>query len=255
MNKLLCLLFIICLSTVSVFSQAKKPTTRKVLPGETLYYDAYWGFLHIGTARTFIDKKIYKIGSNVCYKIEAEGKTEGFGKIFNVHDKWMAYIDTATLVTHKSNRSIREGNYVLDEIAVFDQQNRKVTVNQFNKKKGAYPLKKVYDIPENCKDILAGFMAVRLEELSKFTRGDTITVNGFYEDEAYKIKILYLGKDMVTNKNTKISCYKLIPVISKNKVFDGHNSVVVWLSDDSYQSVIRIKAKMFVGHVVVEIKK
>ncbi|HRZ98142.1 MAG TPA: DUF3108 domain-containing protein [Paludibacter sp.] len=255
MIKSLYFLLILWFFPVSVFSQSKKLSARKVFPGETLYYEANWGFLNIGRARTVIDKKIYKIGSNVCYKIEAEGQSEGFGKIFNVHDKWTAYIDTATFVTHKSYRSIREGNKELDEIATFDQIKKKVAVKLYDKKTDAYVLSKVYDTPEHCKDIIAGFLTVRLEELTGYSVGDTITVNGFYEDEIYKISVLYLGKELITIKNTKISCHKLMPVVPKNSLFDGYNSVVVWLSDDIYQSIIRIKAKMFIGYVVMDFKK
>lgn len=256
MNKIRNILFIIFLFQLTIYSEVRVQTgSKKILPGESLYYEAYWGFLNIGSARTFIDNKIYKIGSNICYKMEVEGKTNGIGKIFYVHNKWMAYIDTTSIVTHKSYRSIREGNKELDEIAIYDHYKKKVSVKLYDKKAGTYVLKKVYDTPENCKDIIAGFMAVRLEELSKFTIGDTIAVNGFYEDEAYKIKVLYLGKDLITIKNTKIPCHKLMPIVPKNSLFDGYNSVVVWLSDDYYQSIIRIKAKMFIGYVVLEQKR
>jgi len=43
------------------------------------------------------------------------------------------------------------------------------------------------------------------------------------------------------------------PVMPDNKMFDGENSIKVWLSDDQYKIPLKIKAKMFVGAVEVDI--
>ena len=39
----------------------------------------------------------------------------------------------------------------------------------------------------------------------------------------------------------------------KNNVFKGKNPVVVWLSDDYTQKVVKIQAKMLVGSIVIKL--
>lgn len=225
----------------------------RIKPGEKLYYTAQWGFLTIGTASTIVDNRLYKVGSTICYKIDVQGRTNGVAKLFYVRDKWTAYVDSAVILTHKSSRSIREGRYELDEMVDFDHQNKKATVKVYNKEQKAFVLKKVYDTPENIRDIVGGFMVVRMIELNKLAKNDIFTINGFYEDEGYKIDLVYHGIETIKLKNSLIKCYKIKPIVPKNGVFDGKNSVEVWLSADKYQKIIRIKAKMFVGSVIVDL--
>ena len=118
-----------------------KIDNKSVFVGETLNYKATWGFLTIGSASTRIDTNLHKVGSTVCYKVDIAGQTNGMAKLFYLHDKWVSYIDTATITTHKSSRTIREGHYELDEQIHFDAANRKAEVKVYNKKSKSFVLK------------------------------------------------------------------------------------------------------------------
>jgi hypothetical protein len=231
-----------------------KLESYRIVVGETLNYKATWSSFTIGTATTHIDKNIYNIDSNACYKIDIAGQTNGLAKLFYLNDKWTSFIDKATLTTHESSRSIREGHYQLDEQVHFDQPNKKAEVKVLDKKTNAYKLKKIYNTPENIRDVVAGFMVVRLIDLSTYTKGDIITINGFNEDVVYKIDVVFLGEEYITTVNGKILCYKLNPVVPKNKVFSDRNSIAVWYSADKAQTIVRISAKMFVGNILIELQ-
>ena len=43
------------------------------------------------------------------------------------------------------------------------------------------------------------------------------------------------------------------PVMPKNKVFDGENSVTAWFSDDKNRIPVKINASMFIGSAGVEL--
>jgi hypothetical protein len=43
------------------------------------------------------------------------------------------------------------------------------------------------------------------------------------------------------------------PVMPKNKLFDGENSVTAWFSDDKNRIPLKIDAEMFVGSAGVEL--
>ncbi len=72
--------------------------------------------------------------------------------------------------------------------------------------------------------------------------------------EVYKMKIVYRGKARVKTKFGKVSAYVISPVMPKNKLFDGENSIRVWLSDDGNRIPLKIQADMFVGAVEVDLK-
>ena len=248
----LLILYLLATSTsyASLYSNYKMDYSR-IKPGEKYFYTAHWGILTIGSASIVVDSRIYKIDNVPCMKIDVQGRTNGLAKLFYVRDQWTSYVDTSKIFTHKSTRSIREGSYKLDEIVDFDHNKQKAYVKVFNKTLKEFQLKKIYDTPENTRDVIAGFMVVRMINLENFKTGDYFSINGFYEDEGYRMNIQYAGKETIKVNNKQISCHKIRPVLPKNKVFDGQNSVEVWLSNDDKQHIVRVKARMFAGNIII----
>ena len=198
--KLFRWIYILGFSSLSIVisAQAKLLIDSKLVKyGETYNYKASWGFITIGSASTTIDKNLYKVVSNICFKVNIAGQTNGIAKLFYVRDKWNSYIDTASIITYLSYRSIREGRYELDESTRFDHVNKKAEVKVYDKNTKIFVLKENYDTHENVRDVVAGFMVFRLVDLSKYKNGDSFLINGFYEDEGYKINVIYQGKEII----------------------------------------------------------
>lgn len=246
------LLLVICtLPSNAVVNSNYKMEFSRIKPGEKYYYSAHWGILNIGSASIVVDSRIYRINDVPCMKIDVQGRTNGLAKLFYVRDQWTTYVDTTRIFTYKSTRSIREGGYKLDEIIDFDHGKQKAYVKTYNKTAKEFQLKKIYDTPENIRDVIAGFMVVRLVNLDSFKAGDYFLINGFYEDEGYRINVQYAGKEIIKVNNKQILCHKIRPIVPKNKVFDGQNSVEVWLTNDYKQHIVRIKARMFAGSIII----
>ena len=251
-------LVILSLFTVFVcgFSQSKLILSNKPLVvGEVLKYKAKWGFITIGSATTIIDRKIYRFGSNVCYKVQLSGETNGMAKLFYLRDRWSSFIDVNSITTYKSFRSIREGNYKLDEMTYFDRDKKNAKVLVLDQNRRVFVLKKNYKTPENIRDVVAGFMLIRLIDLSKYAVGDTFTVDGFYFDEGYKINVIYEGKEYIDTEKGKVLCYKVKPLVPKNHVFDDVDAVDVWVSADKAQLIMYIHVKLILGNLVIELEK
>ena len=222
--------------------------------GEVLEYRVNFGFFTVGQASTVIEKKIFTMNSRPCYKVDAYGETLGFVSwITKVNDQWGAYIDTAAIVTHVSYRKIREGNYRKDEIITYDHDKLQAEVKVLNKETGVYGEPKYYKTPDNVRDMVAGFMYLRVIDFAKYKKGDTLAISGFFEDTPYNMKIIYAGKDNVNTKIGKIPCHKLVPVMPDNKLFDGENSITCWISNDENKIPIKIQAKMFIGSTGIEL--
>src|SRR5690606_40158319 len=94
---------------------------------------------------------------------------------------------------------------------------------------------------------------LRTMDLSKTRPGDTLMIKGFFEDTFYSLPVIYKGKDVVKTKAGKIRAIKIVPVMPKNKVFDGENSVTAWFSDDRNRIHLKINAVMFIGSAGVEL--
>ena len=224
--------------------------------GEMLDYRASFGIFTVGHAVTQVGEQIFMINSRPCYKIDAFGSTSGLGSwVRKVDDLFGAYVDTAALVTHISYRKLKEGDFRKDEFITYDHGNSKAEVKVRNKQTGEYDIPKYYTIPEQVRDIIGGFAYLRAFDFNKVKKGDTITIGGFFEDSAYKIKIIYSGKENIQTRVGKILCLKLVPIVPDNKLFDGENSITAWLSADENQILIKTQARMFIGNAGLELEQ
>lgn len=221
--------------------------------GEEITYRVNFGIFTVGSAITKVDKRIFEINARPSYKVDAFGSTSGMVSwITKVDDQWGAYIDTAALVTHVSYRKIKEGRYRKDELTTYNHAANKAEVKVRNKETGVYDDAKVYDTPNNVRDLVGGFLYLRVIEFSKLHKGDTITISGFFEDTSYNLKIIYDGKEVIDTRVGKIKCLKLVPIMPDNKLFDGENSITCWISDDMNKIPVKIQAKMFIGSTGIE---
>src|SRR5690606_40087783 len=90
-------------------------------------------------------------------------------------------------------------------------------------------------------------------DLSKTKPGDTLVVKGVFEAPFYSLDVIYEGKDVIKTKAGRFRAIKVVPVMPKNKVLDGENSVTAWFSDDRNRIPLKISAQMFIGSAGVEL--
>ena len=233
-----------------VYPPVKNVSFRR---GETIHFKMTYGFITVGRGSVNIDSRYHRFNNRDCFKIDVHGRTVGMVDwVADVNDRWGAYIDTAALIPHQFYRFIREGRYRKDEWTNFDQANRKIEVKQLDKQ-GNLKEPKYYDAPAQVRDMVAGFLYLRNMDLTRTNIGDTISIKGFFEDEFYDFKIIYTGKETIRVKAGKIRTIVFRPVMPKNKVFDGENSVKAWFSDDKNRIPVKIDAQMFIGSAGVEL--
>lgn len=252
MKKIILLLGIF-LSLINCVEAASFTTnSKRIVKGEELNYKAKWGILTIGSATTKTDKRLYKIGNTICYKVDLKAETNGLAKLFYMKDRWISYIETKSIDTYKSLRSIHEGNYRLEEIVDFNHQNNKAFLRKYEDHSTTYVLKNVYETT-NMRDVIAGFMTVRIIDFSELRKNDHVLLDGFYKDTGYKIEITYMGKELVRTEKGNVLCYRIKPLVPKNKVFDGLDAVDVWLSANKSQRIIYARAKLLFGVLEIEL--
>jgi len=259
MNKL-ALVLIVSAAFLSFSSDRKEiyPLVKNdsFQKGEVLEYKMTFGIFTVGKGSFRIENKYHKINDRDCFKVDVFGKTVGLVDwVADIDDQWGAYVDTAALVPHISYRRIREGRYKKDEVINFDHSNKKIEAKVLDQKTGKYKEPAYYDAPSQVRDMMAGLLYLRTQDLSKVKPGDTITIAGFFEDTFYNLKTVYQGKSTVKTKAGKFRAILLKPVMPDNKMFKGENSVTAWFSDDKNRIPLKVEAEMFVGSAGFELTK
>ncbi len=222
--------------------------------GERLDYEMYLGIFTVAKGSAVVDNKLHVKNNRGCFKVDAYMQTLGIASwISKVNDNWGAYVDTAKIITHESYRKLSEGPYRLDELITYDHEKDVASVKVADKTTGIYKEPKFYPTPNNVRDVVTGFMFLRVIDFAKHKKGDTLTVSGFFEDKAYQMKIIFMGRETIKTDIGKIPCYKLVPIMPDNQLFRGENSVTVWISSDGNQIPVKVDAKMFIGHAGTEL--
>jgi len=220
--------------------------------GEKLEYRVHYGFLSAGEATVQVHPELYIINNKICYKATCFGKSVGaFDLITRIRDTWGTYMDTSTLLPQRSYRDITEGKYKLKEGVYFYHD--KGIADAERDHNGV--TKKTYQVPFGVQDIISGFYFLRKFDYNKMKVNDTIKISAFFEDKLYDFKIKYVGKTKIDTKFGDIQAIKLVPIMPDNQLFNGENSISVFLSDDKNKIPVRMQAEMFVGSVKVDLVK
>ena len=228
-----------------------KNTTFKM--GEKLTYRLHYGVFTGAYPVMQTYSKISTVNGKPHYKIDVSGKTVGtFNRLFKVKDVWRSYVDTSSMLPSYAFRQINEGNYKLKEDTYLNRGTGKIKVV---KEKKSEKQTKNYDAPEGIHDIVSGFYYFRNIDYSSKNIGDRITIKSFFEDELYELTVVYKGTETIKTSLGKIKAFKLVPEVPDNEIFEGEDSIVFWLSADKNQIPLKIKAKMFVGSVELDLKK
>ncbi len=249
---------IIALLSCSFIAQSERPEELKpgntsFLPGEVLTYRCHYGIFNAGEGKMQVNPETFKVNGKTCYKINVFGKSIGaFALMLRVKDNWRSYVDTNSMQPEKFFRSIEEGNYKLKETMFYNKSDKQVKV--YSERENKDPKEKFYDVPEGVHDIVSGYYFLRNIDYSKYKKGDIISIDAFFEDTLYDLKIRYKGTQVIRTKFGKIKAIKLVPIMPDNSFFDGEDSISVWLSDDENHIPLKLKAQMFIGAVEVDIK-
>ncbi|RPA68760.1 DUF3108 domain-containing protein [Cyclobacteriaceae bacterium YHN15] len=232
-------------------AHAQKNTSFK--NGEELTFKVSYGFLDAAEAKMIIDPQVMFIDNKPTYKIDVFGHTLGVFKLFYVKDNWGSYLDTAKIIPYQSYRHIEEGKYRKHEQVIFDHEKKNAHVRLYDRENKQLVDTKDYKVPANVQDIVSGFYFLRTMDLKKLKKGDSITLKGFFDKEVYNLKLIYSGKEAIKTKIGHFETFVFSPQMPKNKLFRGEQPVTVWITDDENKIPVKIKAKLVVGSLDMEI--
>lgn len=224
--------------------------------GEMLKFRVHWGPLNAAEAVMQVSDTYYEVNGRPCYKIDIYGNTTGMADlIVKVRDNWGAYVDTASILPQKAYRYIEENGYRKNEMISFDHMEDVATVLRLDKKTRAPKEKEEFEVPDNILDIVGGYYYLRTLDYSKYQDGDEIEVRGFFDDEIYDLRLRYLGKDQLKTQLGTFNTIVIAPRIPENDFFEGKEPIKVWISDDKNKVPLKIRAKLGIGALEIDIKE
>lgn len=254
---MLALLLLVVLSAFTVvreYNTYRNLANKSFGSGERLEYKIHVGLLNAAHSTMHISDTIFQLNGRPCFKIDVEGKTAGvFDFFIRVRDQWGSYLDTVAIVPHRFYRNIEEGKYRKYEVVDFDHRKDSAVVSKLDKETRKLKERKPFKIMNDSQDLISGYYYMRTLDYTKISIGDTLAIPAFFDDENYEFKTIFRGREEVRTKLGKINALVLSPVMPENSIFDGENAIRIWLSDDQNKIPLKVKAKMFVGAVEIDI--
>ena len=258
-------LFLTCAwiaGTATLSAQSSKPTTVNIdnLPNHTLrqvqnnafqvgersVYRLHYGVVDAGLAIISVNQSEKKFGGRDCYHIVGEGYSIGsFDWFFKVRDKYESYVDKQAIVPLRFKRNCDEGGYLVNQDYYFFQHKR-----AFKNRKG-----EGFSAPANLQDMVSAVFYARTLDFSSAKEGDIFTIPTLVDDEIYKLKMKYVGKETVKVDAGTFKCLRFVPIVQKGRIFKKQDDLSVWVTDDAHHLPILAQAKIQVGSVKMELKE
>ncbi|MEO6348879.1 MAG: DUF3108 domain-containing protein [Aquaticitalea sp.] len=203
---------------------------------------SYSNWLKAGNATLSVDETIYD--GNPVYHVVGKGWTTGAIKwFFKVKDRYETYFDKTTGLPYKAIRDIDEGGHMKDEETEFDHYTNKAYVN--NKK---HKTQKNFATEKDVQDMVSAFYYLRNNyNTNTIKEGEIVTLNMFFDEENYKFKLKFLGRETIDTNFGKVKTLKFRPYVMAGRVFKEEESLTLWVSADDNKIPLKIKADLRVG--------
>jgi hypothetical protein len=221
----------------------RKITNSAFTFNEKLTYRVHYGVINAATVSLEVGAALVDKNERKCYNIKADGRTlKSFDWAYKVRDKFETYVDNEAMAPISYNKNVQEDSYTDNDLVVF----------KHNKKK-LYGVKGILDMPVYTHDIISALYYVRNLDFSKSKVGDNFPLDVYLDNKIYNLGFKYAGKETITTDIGKVKCIKFIPTLVVDRVFKDKDDMTVWVSDDDNKIPIRVKAKIMVGSVKVDI--
>lgn len=240
--KKIFLTFLILTSAATIYAQ------NVFQSGEYFKFKISYGLFSAGYATLELNETTYD-GKKV-FHAKGFGQTTGVTKaFFKVRDDYQSYFDVQTGRPYRSIRDIYEGGYTRNQESLFNYSNNTVKVIDHKNSKTSS-----YSISNNIQDVISAFYALRNNpKISNMKKNESIQIDMFFDDEIYKFKLKFLGKEKIKTKFGEQTALKFRPYVQAGRVFKEQESLTIWVSDDSSKVPLRVEASLLVGSLKAEL--
>ena len=216
--------------------------------GEWFKFRVHYGLINAGYATLEIKDAVRN--NKKVYHAIGKGYTTGMSRFFfKVDDTYESYFDKITNKPYQFVRKIDEGGYTKNQEGFFNQDVNNVLIKDYKNNK-----EKTFSVTENIQDIISTFYFLRNHpNVDKLKVGESIVVDMFFDDETFKFKLKFIGKEDIKTKFGTVSSMIFRPLVQSGRVFKEEESLTVWISDDENKIPLRIKASLAVGSIKADL--
>ena len=238
--------FLILLLLFTVSFNFQEPNAYDV--GEWFKFRIHYGFVNAGYA-TLEVKESVRDNKKVFHAI-GKGYTVGMSRFFfKVDDNYESYFDKETNKPYQFVRNISEGGYTKNQEGFFNQDRNKVLVKDYKSK-----TENTFSVTENVQDIVSTFYFLRNHpNVDNLKVGESIVVDMFFDNEIYKFKLKFIGREQLSTKFGTAPTKIFRPIVQSGRIFKEDESLTVWISDDKNKIPLRIKATLAVGSIKADL--
>ncbi|TQD36911.1 DUF3108 domain-containing protein [Haloflavibacter putidus] len=243
MKKLLFAFFSVLFSVGSISAQSSA-----YQPGEWFKFRIHYGWFNASYATLAVHEET--LFDMPVYHIKGRGKSTGLLDLFfKVDDRYESYVRQDNQLPLRFIRDINEGGHTKDRIINFDQVNNRALVH--DKKRNT---RNRFDTKPKVQDMISVFYFLRNEIDEKtIEKNDAVVVDMFFDDENYKFKTVFLGRETIKTKFGKIKALKFRPYVQAGRIFEEEESLTFWVSDDANKIPLKIRADLAVGSLEADL--
>lgn len=223
--------------------------------GEVLTYRVHYGIIDAGDATISVAADTLKFNNRRTYHVVGIGNSRSaFDWFFKVRDRYDSWIDEETLLPHFFLRRVDEGGFIINQDYRFNQQQNSVSVKRTGTDQGRSTDGSTFKIPDATHDIISAFYFARSLNLDGAKMGDIVTLQTFFDEEIFPMKVKLVGREVINTKVGKIRCLKIRPIIQQGRVFKEEEDLTMWVSDDKNRVPVRLQANVLVGSIKMDLK-
>jgi len=212
------------------------PFPRPFEVGETLRFSLQWGPIKAGTAVLAVEG-IERVGAHECYRFASTARSlPFFSTFYKVEDRIESYADTRTMITRRTVKRLREGDYRLDQDIAWDHDHEVVR----------YADGATHDLVRGARDVLGAMYYVRALPLAV---GDSIPIDTHDNKKSYPLLINVLREETIDTPVGRFHCWVVEPELQTSGLFRRSGSLTVWLTHDEHRMPVMMQSKIKVGAV------
>jgi len=243
--KNLITVFCICFSSLLIGQTTDLPFKN----GEWLRFKVRYGIFNASMATLSLKEEMYN-GEKVYHAI-GKGSTTGLARVFfRVDDVYESYFGINDGKPRLFIRNIYEGGYTKYLKMYFNHTENKVKINNVENGNNTE-----ISFQPGLQDVISAFYALRhYPNIDQLKTGEQISLDMIFDDdEVYKFRLRFLGKEKVDTPLGEINTLIFRPLVQDGRVFKEQESLTLWISDDENKIPVKIKASLRVGSLVGEI--
>jgi hypothetical protein len=204
--------------------------------GESLRFSLQWGPIKAGTAVLAVEA-IDRVGPHECYRFASTAKSlPFFSTFYKVNDRIESFADRKTLLTRRTTKRLREGDYRLDQDIAWDHENAVLT----------YQGGSTLDLVPGARDVLGAMYYLRALPLAV---GDSFPIDTHDNKKSYPLLINVLREETIDTPLGRFDCWVVEPELQTSGLFRRSGSLTVWVTRDEHRMPVMMQSKIKVGAV------